>query len=131
MACGSGPPCWSPVSPYQPTAEEFSSTAGRSVAGSGEAVGGVLAGRHDPLCPGGRRHPHADLGGIGKGWAADQIAAQLAPFGPCLVDFGGDIAARGKPWSVDVAEPGQHIGDGSRNGPVVSDVDRMRLGMVP
>ncbi len=47
-----------------------------------------------------------DLGGIGKGYAADRAAAILAPAGPALVDAGGDIAARGRPdslgWRVGV-----------------------------
>jgi thiamine biosynthesis lipoprotein len=53
-----------------------------------------------------------DLGGTAKGWTAAQIAGRLSVYGPCLVDAGGDLAARGKPrgqmgWQVDVAEPGQ------------------------
>jgi FAD:protein FMN transferase len=47
-----------------------------------------------------------DLGGIGKGYAADRAAALLSPAGPALVDAGGDIAARGRPdslgWRVGV-----------------------------
>ena len=53
-----------------------------------------------------------DLGGTAKGWTAAQIAGRLSAYGPCLVDAGGDLAARGKPrgqvgWQVDVAEPGR------------------------
>ncbi len=53
-----------------------------------------------------------DLGGTGKGWTAHQIANRLANYGPCLVDAGGDLVARGRPygepgWLVDVSEPGQ------------------------
>jgi thiamine biosynthesis lipoprotein len=53
-----------------------------------------------------------DLGGTGKGWSAQQIADRLAVYGPCLVDAGGDLVARGKPqgmagWQIQVAEPGQ------------------------
>ncbi len=49
-----------------------------------------------------------DLGGIGKGWAAQQAAERLAPWGPCLVDAGGDLVARGSPddsggWLIEVA----------------------------
>ncbi len=33
-----------------------------------------------------------DLGGIAKGWCADQAARRLAVYGPALVDAGGDIA---------------------------------------
>ncbi|MAU11446.1 MAG: thiamine biosynthesis protein ApbE [Anaerolineaceae bacterium] len=51
-----------------------------------------------------------DLGGIGKGWTAEYIADQLAEIGPCLVDFGGDIVARGAPdgysgWPIDIEDP--------------------------
>jgi thiamine biosynthesis lipoprotein len=52
-----------------------------------------------------------DLGGVAKGWAAQTIARQLKPYGPCLVDIGGDIAVEGAPsgkagWEIAVAEPG-------------------------
>ncbi|WP_119070645.1 FAD:protein FMN transferase [Aggregatilinea lenta] len=52
-----------------------------------------------------------DLGGTAKGWTAEVIAERLAVHGPCLVDAGGDLVARGKPqdrpgWVVAVAEPG-------------------------
>jgi thiamine biosynthesis lipoprotein len=48
-----------------------------------------------------------DLGGIGKGWAAQMAADKLAAYGPCLVDAGGDLAAHGSPdeqggWVVNV-----------------------------
>lgn len=51
-----------------------------------------------------------DLGGIGKGWAADRVADDLSTYGACLVNLGGDIAARGKPegyagWPVDISDP--------------------------
>jgi thiamine biosynthesis lipoprotein len=51
-----------------------------------------------------------DLGGIAKGWAAQQTANILAAFGPCLVDAGGDMAAHGSPdnsggWLVRVENP--------------------------
>jgi thiamine biosynthesis lipoprotein len=52
-----------------------------------------------------------DLGGMGKGWTAARIAERLAAYGPCLVDAGGDLMARGQPfgqpgWQIDIAEPG-------------------------
>ncbi|HML21382.1 MAG TPA: FAD:protein FMN transferase [Aggregatilinea sp.] len=52
-----------------------------------------------------------DLGGTAKGWTAELIANRLAAYGPCLVDAGGDLVARGTPqnqpgWVVAVAEPG-------------------------
>jgi thiamine biosynthesis lipoprotein len=47
-----------------------------------------------------------DLGGIGKGFAAERVAELLAFAGPCLVSAGGDIAVRGVPaqgtWTVAV-----------------------------
>jgi len=57
--------------------------------------------------PGGVR---LDLGGIAKGWAADQAAQRLAEAGPALVDAGGDIAvsgpmADGSPWPIAIANP--------------------------
>jgi thiamine biosynthesis lipoprotein len=66
--------------------------------------------RRDParirLAPGVR----LDLGGTGKGWAADRAARRLGKAGPALVDAGGDIAVsgarrHGKPWSIEVADP--------------------------
>lgn len=51
-----------------------------------------------------------DLGGVAKGWAADQAARQLRACAPVLVDAGGDIAISGPrqggaPWAVGVADP--------------------------
>ncbi len=51
-----------------------------------------------------------DLAGVAKGWTANRVANLLAPLGPCLVDAGGDLAARGAPaglagWPVAVANP--------------------------
>ena len=43
-----------------------------------------------------------DLGGIGKGYAAERAAEILAVGGPCLVNAGGDIAIRGGSWPVGV-----------------------------
>ena len=43
-----------------------------------------------------------DLGGIGKGYAAEKAATILAPAGPCLVNAGGDIALRGTSWTIAV-----------------------------
>jgi len=63
------------------------------------SAGGVWlrAGRID-LDPG----VHLDLGGIGKGYAAERAAELLALAGPCLVNAGGDIAIRGGSWPVGV-----------------------------
>lgn len=59
-----------------------------------------------------RRPPglRLDLAGVAKGWTADRVADLLAAAGPCLVDAGGDLAARGAPadlggWPVAVADP--------------------------
>jgi thiamine biosynthesis lipoprotein len=51
-----------------------------------------------------------DLGGIGKGWAADRAAARLNALGPSLVEAGGDIAISGprrggRGWRIIVADP--------------------------
>ncbi|MFN2166453.1 MAG: FAD:protein FMN transferase [Anaerolineae bacterium] len=50
-----------------------------------------------------------DLGGIAKGWAVDQAAEALAPWGPALVDAGGDMRATaapgGEPWPIAVQNP--------------------------
>jgi FAD:protein FMN transferase len=47
-----------------------------------------------------------DLGGIAKGYSADRSAEVLSAAGPCLVNIGGDLAARGVPddgaWAVGV-----------------------------
>jgi thiamine biosynthesis lipoprotein len=51
-----------------------------------------------------------DFGGVAKGWAAQQAMQHLSPYGPVLVDAGGDIAisglqADGSPWVIGVADP--------------------------
>jgi thiamine biosynthesis lipoprotein len=55
-----------------------------------------------------------DLGGIAKGWTAQHIAAQLADYGPCLVNIGGDIVVCGAPeglpgWQINIADPDSDI----------------------
>jgi thiamine biosynthesis lipoprotein len=45
---------------------------------------------------------HLDFGGIGKGYAVDRACDLLAPYGPCLVSAGGDLAVRGGSWPVGV-----------------------------
>jgi thiamine biosynthesis lipoprotein len=45
-----------------------------------------------------------DLGGIGKGWAADRAGAMLQPLGAGMVSAGGDV----RPWGDQPgSEPGQ------------------------
>jgi thiamine biosynthesis lipoprotein len=51
-----------------------------------------------------------DLGGIAKGFTAQQAVNQLRDLGPCLVDAGGDLAAGSAPagfpgWPVAVSSP--------------------------
>lgn len=51
-----------------------------------------------------------DLGGIAKGWAAQQATQQLAQAGPCLVDAGGDMRTIGVApgtthWLIEVVDP--------------------------
>jgi thiamine biosynthesis lipoprotein len=50
-----------------------------------------------------------DLGGVAKGWAADQAMQRLQSYGPVLVDAGGDIASSGLhdegPWLVGIENP--------------------------
>jgi thiamine biosynthesis lipoprotein len=53
-----------------------------------------------------------DLGGFGKGWAADQACQRLAGFGPTLVEAGGDIALSARlagesPWRIAINHPTQ------------------------
>ncbi len=56
-------------------------------------------------------HVALDLGGIAKGWAADELARRfLSAFPAYLIDLGGDLRAQGgpepgKPWIVAVADP--------------------------
>ncbi len=54
-----------------------------------------------------------DLGGVAKGWTAARLADELAAYGPCLVNIGGDLVARGAPqglpgWEVSVEDPFDH-----------------------
>ncbi|HVO43140.1 MAG TPA: FAD:protein FMN transferase [Aggregatilineales bacterium] len=55
-------------------------------------------------------HSEIDLGGIAKGWSAQQAAGILAALGPCLIDAGGDLVAVGSPdesggWLVRIPDP--------------------------
>ncbi len=84
---------------YDRTFDEISSTA-RSDTWLPAAAGGdvTIDGERIQLEPGVR----LDLGGIGKGYAAERAAELLATAGPCLVNAGGDIALRGGSWPVGV-----------------------------
>lgn len=51
-----------------------------------------------------------DLGGVAKGWAAQQAMLRLRPYGSTLVDAGGDIAlsgalSTGEGWPVSINDP--------------------------
>lgn len=57
-----------------------------------------------------------DLGGIAKGWAADAALRLLEPFGPALVDAGGDLAIGAPPphtdgWRLGIVDPLQPESD--------------------
>jgi thiamine biosynthesis lipoprotein len=69
-----------------------------------------------------------DLGGIGKGFAAERGAEILAGAGPALVSAGGDIAVRGRPedgfWPIAV-EDGPTLGL-TEGGLATSGSDRRR-----
>lgn len=57
-----------------------------------------------------RGRGHLDLGGIAKGFLAEVAADVLSPAGSCLVNAGGDVAARGTPrdgtgWTAAVPVP--------------------------
>ncbi len=69
-----------------------------------------------------------DLGGIGKGFAAERGAERLALVGPSLVSAGGDIAVRGIPeagfWAIAV-EDGPTLGL-TEGGLATSGSDRRR-----
>lgn len=72
-----------------------------------------------------------DLGGIAKGFAADRCAEQLAPFGPALVNAGGDLAVSGPrsdgPWPVAVELPADQLTLSiDRGGLATSGRDRRR-----
>jgi len=63
--------------------------------------------QHTVTLPPGMR---LDFGGVAKGWAAHQAVQRLAPYGPALVDAGGDIAVSdglsdGQPWPISVRDP--------------------------
>jgi len=53
---------------------------------------------------------HLDFGGVGKGWACNQVLTKLSSVGPTLVDTGGDIAISGTPegnryWIIGIENP--------------------------
>ncbi len=91
---------------FDELAREGNSVAGQRHAGDWQTI--TLARRTCAVTlPSGLR---LDLGGVAKGWAADQAARRLAEAGPALVDAGGDIAVSGpmadrSPWPIAIANP--------------------------
>jgi thiamine biosynthesis lipoprotein len=61
-----------------------------------------------------------DLGGMAKGWAADEIANRfLGAFPAYLIDLGGDLRLRGEPepgkgWLIGIEDPRVAPGPGAR-----------------
>lgn len=106
---------------YDRTFEDVPAEAA-SVSTEGAACGGDVHvdGLAIELAPGTR----LDLGGIGKGYAVDEVAESLAITGPCLVNAGGDLAVRGGSWPVGVAD-GLTL-ELSRGGIATSGRDRRR-----
>ena len=79
--------------------KDAAAIAGRRRLSAARARSAWIAGRgRIELDPG----VHLDLGGIAKGYAVDRAAQILGELGPCLVDAGGDIAARGDGWPIGV-----------------------------
>jgi thiamine biosynthesis lipoprotein len=108
---------------YDRTFDELQPDAGAAAATAPACGGGVaIDGNRIELEPGFR----LDLGGIGKGFAAERVATTLALKGPCLVSAGGDVAVRGVPtegtWAIEVDE---HLTLGlTRGGLATSGRDR-------
>jgi thiamine biosynthesis lipoprotein len=67
-----------------------------------------------------------DLGGIGKGYAAERAAELLATAGPCLVSAGGDVATRGGSWPVGVETSGDPLTLELRGGSALATSGRDR-----
>ncbi len=109
---------------YDRTFDEVAPT-GPARNAAGACGGGVtVEGHRIEVEPGYR----LDLGGIGKGFAAERVAELLACSGPCLVSAGGDVAVRGVPaegvWPVAVGD-GLTVGL-ERGGLATSGRDRRR-----
>jgi thiamine biosynthesis lipoprotein len=68
-----------------------------------------------------------DLGGIAKGYAADRAADSLAESGPCVVNLGGEVVARGAPWPVGIeTRDAPQTVEVSHGAVATSGVDRRR-----
>jgi FAD:protein FMN transferase len=85
---------------YDRTFAELAPDAGDTSQAAPACGGGVSVHGHRVELEDGAK---LDLGGIGKGYAAERAADILASAGPCLVDAGGDVAVRGgQAWPVGV-----------------------------
>jgi FAD:protein FMN transferase len=110
---------------YDRTFDDVEPDGPATVDGDVACLGGVAV--HDgriELEPGVK----LDLGGIGKGYAAERAAELLATSGACLVNAGGDVAVRGDvvwPVGVDTAD-GQLTLALDRGGLATSGRDRRR-----
>ncbi len=85
--------------PERPRQRQFGSNEWRDIE--------WYADSHSVCLPPGLR---LDLGGIAKGWAADEAARRMGKVAPTMIDAGGDIAVTGpmsdgKGWPVGVADP--------------------------
>jgi thiamine biosynthesis lipoprotein len=64
-----------------------------------------------------------DLGGVAKGWAADEVARRfLDAFPAYLIDLGGDLRVHGEPepdkgWLIGIEDPRAAAGPGERAEP--------------
>lgn len=109
----------------------FETLAGRkTLAGRSQSrlpKGAPEGGRYQAVCldartrsvflPAGTR---LDLGGLGKGFMAQEVVDYLGRWGPCLVDAGGDITAGKAPagwpgWPVGLAAPRDETGQPGKN----------------
>jgi thiamine biosynthesis lipoprotein len=102
---------------FDPTVHDALLAAGYDRTFAEIAAGGVAVAAPPKRCLGGvavdaetgliQLEPGArlDLGGIAKGYAVDRACDLLEPTAPCLVNGGGDLAARGRPWPVGVETP--------------------------
>ncbi|HZO62842.1 MAG TPA: FAD:protein FMN transferase [Gaiellaceae bacterium] len=96
---------------------------GSATAGGAACGGDVRLDERVELGPGVR----VDLGGIGKGYAAECAAMLLAAAGPCLVNAGGDLALRGGSWPTGVETPeGTLTLELTGGGLATSGIDRRR-----
>ena len=91
---------------YDRSFEDVPDESDEPAAEAATTGGGVrIEGSRVELAPGVR----IDLGGIGKGYAAERAAELLATAGPCLVNAGGDVATRGGTWPVGVETGGGRL----------------------